>query len=65
MGNVSERRKLKTAEEFRKKAISLRKVAQDLEREEARQKLLSMADAWDEKAAAAEDAAPRGSPANG
>lgn len=61
MGNISERRKLRTAAEFRVKAMSLRTVAAELKQGQSRDNILAMADAWDAKAAAAEaDEALRG-----
>jgi hypothetical protein len=54
MGKITERRKLKTAAEFRVKATSLRTVAADLARGASRDNILAMADAWDAKADAAE-----------
>jgi hypothetical protein len=54
MGNISERRKLKTATEFRVKAISLRTVAAELKDGPSRDNILTMAAAWDAKAEAAE-----------
>jgi hypothetical protein len=59
MGNISERRKLKTPTEFRVKARSLRTVAAELSHGPARDNILAMAAAWEAKAAAAEaDEAP-------
>jgi hypothetical protein len=60
MSRISERRKPTTAAEFRSKAASLRKVADDLEREEARHRALAMADEWEAKALRAEAASPAG-----
>ena len=54
MGNISERRKLKTATEFRAKAISLRTVAAELSDGASRDNILAMAAAWEAKAEAAE-----------
>ena len=54
MGNISERRKLRTATEFRAKARSLRTVAAELSQGKARDNILAMATAWEAKAAAAE-----------
>ena len=54
MGNISERRKLRTAAEFRVKAISLRTVAADLKHGPSRDNILAMAAAWEAKAEAAE-----------
>jgi hypothetical protein len=54
MGNISERRKLRTAAEFRVKATSLRTVAAELKQGQSRDNILAMAAAWDAKAEAAE-----------
>ena len=54
MGNISERRKLRTAAEFRVKATSLRTVATELEQGPSRDNILAMAEAWEAKAEAAE-----------
>jgi hypothetical protein len=54
MGNISERRKLRTSSEFRAKAKSLRTVAAELQHGMHREKILQMADAWDAKAATAD-----------
>jgi hypothetical protein len=54
MGNISERRKLRTAAEFRVKATSLRTVAAELSDGPSRDNMLAMASAWDAKAEAAE-----------
>ena len=54
MGKVTERRKLRTAAEFRVKATSLRTVAADLARGSSRENILAMAAEWDAKADAAE-----------
>jgi hypothetical protein len=54
MGNISERRKLRTAAEFRVKAMSLRTVAAELRHGQSRDNILAMADAWEAKAAEAE-----------
>ena len=54
MGNISERRKLSTAAEFRVKATSLRTVAAEFSDGPARDNMLAMAAAWDAKAEAAE-----------
>jgi hypothetical protein len=56
MGNISERRKLRTAAEFRVKATSLRTVAAELKQGQSRDNILAMAAAWDAKAEAAEEA---------
>jgi len=61
MGNISERRKLTTAAEFRVKATSLRTVAGELTHGASRDNILAMAEAWEAKAEAAEaDEAKRG-----
>jgi hypothetical protein len=63
MGNISERRKLRTAAEFRVKAISLRTVAAELKQGPSRDNILAMAATWEAKAEAAEaDEALRGRP---
>jgi len=54
MGNISERRKLRTAAEFRVKATSLRTVAADLKQGASRDNILAMAAVWEAKAEAAE-----------
>ena len=54
MGNISERRKLTTAAEFRVKATSLRTVAADLKQGASRDNILAMAATWEAKAEAAE-----------
>ena len=55
MGNISERRKLRTATEFRVKAKSLRTVAAELQQGPSRDNILAMAKAWEAKAEAAEE----------
>lgn len=63
MGNISERRKLRTATEFRAKATSLRTVAAELMQGTSRDNILAMAEAWEAKAEAAEtDEALHGRP---
>jgi hypothetical protein len=54
MGNISERRKLRTAAEFRVKATSLRTVAAELRQGPSRDNILAMAEAWEARAEAAE-----------
>jgi hypothetical protein len=54
MGNISERRKLTTATEFRAKAQSLRTVAADLQDGKAKRNMLAMAEAWEAKIRLAE-----------
>jgi len=54
MGNISERRKLRTPAEFRVKATSLRTVAAELSHGASRDNILAMAAAWEAKAEAAE-----------
>jgi hypothetical protein len=54
MGNISERRKLTTAAEFRAKAISLRTVAAELTDGKTKENILSIAASWEAKAASAE-----------
>jgi hypothetical protein len=49
MGNISERRKLTTATEFRAKARSLRTVAAELQDGATKRTMLAMADAWEAK----------------
>jgi hypothetical protein len=56
MGNISERRKLRTPAEFRVKATSLRTVAAELKQGPSRDNILAMAAAWEAKAEAAEAA---------
>jgi len=56
MGNISERRKLTTATEFRAKAQSLRTVAAEFQDGTMKRNMLAMADAWEAKIADAEKA---------
>jgi hypothetical protein len=54
MGNVSERRKLRTPAEFRIKAASLRTIAAEVEPGPLRNNILAMAKGWEAKAEGAE-----------
>jgi hypothetical protein len=54
MGNVSERRKLKTAAEFRIKAASLRTIAAEIRPGHVRNNILAMAKSWEARAEGAE-----------
>ena len=62
MGNVSERRKLRTPAEFRIKAASLRTIAAEVKPGPLRNNILAMAKSWEAKAEGAEATAEGRSP---